>query len=336
MTQLVPDVLLLIFAELQDDPSSLYSCLLVNRSWCHLAVRILWRYFSREYQDPVSYKKVSLKRLFSTILLKEPILLENGTKLPSSKPLFNYLNFFTHISSTFVNDMVQTLIEEEDTKDLLEKEVYKIIFKNCNNVKKFHVNTKCLLCSFPNAKPFFSNLNSLEINLTLMNSTMLNELAFICNNISNLEIKLCNNNHNQSLVHFINAQTKLQSLCLNFGNRIERCMSLSNAIGEKATTLEKLTIKSSIRSISPKFLPSLKNLRYLIINNNDDSKFLKNNIRKEWEHYLSIAANLPKLEYFEVSNLEGKTVTLLIEKYIDTFSSISTTDDHKLIFQKYL
>jgi hypothetical protein len=43
MLQLNEDVLFLTFEELKDDKESLYSCLLVNRTWCEIAVPILWR-----------------------------------------------------------------------------------------------------------------------------------------------------------------------------------------------------------------------------------------------------------------------------------------------------
>jgi hypothetical protein len=37
------DILFLIFGELVYDKKSLYSCLLVNRTWCATAVQILWK-----------------------------------------------------------------------------------------------------------------------------------------------------------------------------------------------------------------------------------------------------------------------------------------------------
>ncbi|POG73620.1 hypothetical protein GLOIN_2v1583458 [Rhizophagus irregularis DAOM 181602=DAOM 197198] len=38
MVQLYADILLLIMLELQDDISSLHSCILVNRSWSRIAI----------------------------------------------------------------------------------------------------------------------------------------------------------------------------------------------------------------------------------------------------------------------------------------------------------
>ena len=51
MEKLNVDCLILIFNELRADNNSLYSCLLVNKEWCHLVVPILWE----EYPDYFNY-----------------------------------------------------------------------------------------------------------------------------------------------------------------------------------------------------------------------------------------------------------------------------------------
>jgi hypothetical protein len=43
MSQLPADCLNEIFEHLADDKFVIYSCLTVNRLWCEIAVRILWR-----------------------------------------------------------------------------------------------------------------------------------------------------------------------------------------------------------------------------------------------------------------------------------------------------
>ena len=43
MSKLNKDVLLLIFEELNSAKKHLYSCLLVNRTWCEITVPILWK-----------------------------------------------------------------------------------------------------------------------------------------------------------------------------------------------------------------------------------------------------------------------------------------------------
>src|SRR6266498_3504466 len=66
------DVLFLVFENLKNDIKSLYSCLLVNRTWCITAVPFLWKNPGRL---PEKYLKVvnnSSKKLFNIILLHLP------------------------------------------------------------------------------------------------------------------------------------------------------------------------------------------------------------------------------------------------------------------------
>src|SRR6266496_6334004 len=88
MSQLPSDCLNEIFVYLDDDKISLYSCLLVNRLWCEVAVRILWRsiwnYNKRTYNILISC-------LPNEILSKNGIITSTSTLKP---PLFNYVKLY--------------------------------------------------------------------------------------------------------------------------------------------------------------------------------------------------------------------------------------------------
>jgi hypothetical protein len=114
MTQLNEDCLKTIFNELQDDPYSLYSCILVNKFWCHIVMPILWR-------NPSPSNESSSLQLFNMIIYLLPassknFLFKNIPELPvlkfSNKPLFNYISFFSQIPSDLINDMAYKLIKE--------------------------------------------------------------------------------------------------------------------------------------------------------------------------------------------------------------------------------
>src|SRR6266542_913572 len=64
MLELVEDVLFLILDELQGDRKSLYSCILVNRTWCKITVPILWNNPGRNYLTDNAMNK-----LFNVIIL---------------------------------------------------------------------------------------------------------------------------------------------------------------------------------------------------------------------------------------------------------------------------
>ena len=80
MSQLIEDCLRIIFTELKNDSSSLYSCILVNRYWCRIAVPILWK-------NPYNFKNISRNKFYNTIINFLPtnskqILLDNNIELP--------------------------------------------------------------------------------------------------------------------------------------------------------------------------------------------------------------------------------------------------------------
>ena len=92
MLYLNDDVLLQIFDELENDKKSLYSCLLVNRAWCTIAVQILWK-------NPVQHNLTdnALNILLDVILLhlseeSRDILKNQGINnfvAGDQRPLFN-------------------------------------------------------------------------------------------------------------------------------------------------------------------------------------------------------------------------------------------------------
>ena len=64
MSQLPADCLNEIFEYLEDDKFTLYSCILVNRLWCEVSVRILWKnvynYNKRTYNTLISFLPPSI------------------------------------------------------------------------------------------------------------------------------------------------------------------------------------------------------------------------------------------------------------------------------------
>src|SRR5581483_12494321 len=101
MLKLNEDILLLILEELQDDSRSLYSCLLVNRTWCETTVSILWKIPGR-----ILLTEKSESILFNVILshLSEESrdnLRNQGINLFTEtyqSPLFNYISFWKHLN----------------------------------------------------------------------------------------------------------------------------------------------------------------------------------------------------------------------------------------------
>src|SRR5438045_9109126 len=113
---------------------TLFSCLLLNRTLCEIALPILWRNpwkFCRKTE--CVYK---LKRLYKTIISLLPadsklLLINNDINIfnPfSSKPLFNYISFFKTLNAIDIDNMI---------KDLTEFQKYTHIKFNPNNKELF-------------------------------------------------------------------------------------------------------------------------------------------------------------------------------------------------------
>src|SRR3954447_3017209 len=95
MSQLPADCLNEIFEYLEEDKATLRSCLLVNRLWCEVSVRILWRSI-RNYNTLISCLPNDSTEIFS----KNGIIISTLTSRP---PMFNYASFCKVLSISQVN-----------------------------------------------------------------------------------------------------------------------------------------------------------------------------------------------------------------------------------------
>ncbi|RGB34640.1 hypothetical protein C1646_668362 [Rhizophagus diaphanus] len=314
MDQVSADVLLIIFSELKDDIASLRSCILVDKFWCQLAMFVLWKYF---LFSPKFKNKETREKFYNTIahfLPNDPEgpLSKNNITLPLNKfskaPTFEYMLYFTRISSFMVSDMANFLINEEDhvyKQNILEEEIYKLIFDKCKNVNQFHFRTTKEICSYPNAKNFFSNLNNLKLSFEKVekveNNIILNilcELTKICKCIEELDIGYIRE-ESQDLALFIEDEEEEEIYPL-----------LSYVVAEKAAKLKNFILASYATLIDPRFLTSSVKLQSLEINN-DYSKINVN--WKYWESCLD-KASFPDLQYLVTSFLPSGIERLIIEK----------------------
>ncbi|RGB39567.1 hypothetical protein C1646_754292 [Rhizophagus diaphanus] len=317
MSHITEDCLKIIITELQYDLSSLYSCILVNRHWCRIAIPILWK-------NPSTLKGFSPSKLYNMIIFLLPksskkFLSDNipelsFTEISDYKPLFNYISFFTQISPDLISGVSKALVYdgnegykynvgERYKKYILDQEIYKLFINNCKGLKLFYWNTSHPLFKYKEATTCFSQLCTLKINLIFVTTANVFDIIQICQNIKHLEVTNCNK-YIEGLVDFINIQRNLQSLCIDFLFKEKlnfyRFRSLSKIIMKKASTLKKFTVRSFIRLISPEILTSLINLQHLeIISDKDFALILEGSTMEDWDKYLSIAS-FPNLQYLEI------------------------------------
>src|ERR1044072_2273267 len=104
MAQLSIDCLNEIFERLEDKVD-LSSCLLVNRLWCKISVRILWRTIQNHNTLIACLPDESKEFLHDNGLM---------TLTPTSKPpLFNYIGFIQTLSMGDIYENIQTLQDHD-------------------------------------------------------------------------------------------------------------------------------------------------------------------------------------------------------------------------------
>src|SRR6266536_2475359 len=125
--QLPVDCLNEIFEYLEDDKPTLHLCLLVNRLWCKISVRILWRniwnfnHCSFIPRRPLRVERSILSTLIACLpnesrelLYKNNIFISTPTSKP---PLFNYAAFCKVLSISDIYRIVNSdlLIRDRPT-----------------------------------------------------------------------------------------------------------------------------------------------------------------------------------------------------------------------------
>ena len=142
MSQLTADCLYEIFEYLENENETLRSCLLVNRSWCEIAVRILW-------SDVHDYCSLNIRTLISCLPNEsKEILHKNGIPIltPTSKPpMFNYASFCKVLSISRVNYKIKKLLKNQQSipyehinsrVNIVEHELHKLFMNQISSLKK--------------------------------------------------------------------------------------------------------------------------------------------------------------------------------------------------------
>ncbi|KAF0532160.1 hypothetical protein F8M41_011436 [Gigaspora margarita] len=104
-TKLDIDCLVIILEFLQDSPSSLFSCALVNRSWCKNSLPILWRNPWHDSIidsiDPIRRRRLLISKFIATLpTSSKSILIKNKIILPPPiiNPIFDYSVFIRYLN----------------------------------------------------------------------------------------------------------------------------------------------------------------------------------------------------------------------------------------------
>ncbi|CAB4373746.1 uncharacterized protein OCT59_001259 [Rhizophagus irregularis] len=231
--QLPSDCLNEIFECLEEDTLTLHSCLLTNRLWCGISVRILWRNIwdfnkSSYQQNPFRIDSSILSILYACLPNESKELLQkNGIFISTptaKKPLFNYVAFCRVLSvrdicrivdNAFKHKPPHNSLSLEDRNYLVINEIIKMFEKQIYSLKKlfYYNNHYHINYSFPYF-PGIRNLSELHCSSNLP-SNFFYQLAQLCHNIQTLSIDFHNYEALNELKEFISLQDNLKSLTLS-------------------------------------------------------------------------------------------------------------------------
>ncbi|PKY37570.1 hypothetical protein RhiirA4_536547 [Rhizophagus irregularis] len=270
--QLPADCLSEIFDYLENDKITLYSCLLVNRLWCEIAVRILWK---DVFCSSTPCPRVVLS-LLSPIIACLPneskdLLYKNGIFFKTSTwkpPLFNYASYCKILSINKIDQMIQNAFLQNlnSDKELILQEILKVLMSQISSLKSLDY-SKCpmnvKLINFPGAKDCLMNLTE----LSCCSTDKYSELSPICHNIQSLTVEFGDFISN-GLKDLISLQHNLKNVTLIYSyisllNRTSGMEIITSSLSNFSLTLTRLKIIEYCIPLS--FISCFINLQELIL-----------------------------------------------------------------------
>ncbi|GBC52772.2 hypothetical protein GLOIN_2v1784405 [Rhizophagus irregularis DAOM 181602=DAOM 197198] len=263
--QLPVDCLNEIFEHLEIDRSTLHSCLLVNRLWCEISVRILWRNaldFNLYFKRPSNIYSI-LRALIACLPNESKILLYNNDNngIFISKPfLFNYASFCKTLSIPEISIMIDGFFK--NSKILVANEIIKMFANQISSLKKLTYYHDCcnLNISFPHF-PGARDLSELCCSSDLP-PDFFYQLSQICHNLQSISVNFHTSSVINELKDLISSQNNLKDLDLSAFHG-GSWTDIVPAITKHSHTITKLKLWSDYHITSFSFISSFSNLQEL-------------------------------------------------------------------------
>jgi hypothetical protein len=281
MSQLPADCLYEILKYLEDDKFTLNSCILVNRFWCEVSVRIFWR-------NVWNYSISNFKTLIAClpneskeVLNKYKIII----KIPASNsPTFNYASFCKVLSIEQVYNKINLLLKRSipsqnsnnirNMAPILVQEILKLFIKQVPSLKKLEIlsfwqwqSPPIHFIFYPGAKDFFKNLSELHCSSNI-SPEFFYQLSQICYNIESFTIE-ARRIFSKELVNLIFVQKNIKyfDIMLGYGLTGNELFNIIPSLMEKLpNTLIKLKIYGNQHHYtSLSFIVNLINLQELVL-----------------------------------------------------------------------
>ena len=297
---LIADCLNEIFENLEEDKPTLYSCLLVNRLWCKVSVRILWRdiwrfKYSFSYDRQTQVELLILCTLIACLPSESKELLEENeisAKTPTSKPsLFNYPSFCKALSIHEIGQMVDTSFKEvyiksyrlKDGNILVAEEIVKMFMNQISSITKLsyklrngymsHIPVpKNIPISISREANCLTDLSELRCTSDIC-SEFFHQLSRICHNLQLLSICIYNDKVSTELKEFITSQNNLKSLSLSIynGNYFHDRSGFISALTKHSNTLTTLCLFVDRDYLPLSFISTFSNLQKIVLSYSENT-----------------------------------------------------------------
>ncbi|CAG8733311.1 22034_t:CDS:2 [Rhizophagus irregularis] len=313
MVYLINDVLYSIFEELRNDKKSLYSCLLVDRTWCVVAVPILWKNPTRTDNPNYYLSEKVVCALFNVIYSHLPVELREYDIETYQHPSFNYINFWRHLDFDHLNCIIERKLIGTSNDSIVSNIRNEMLKLFINRDTKFthlsiYINYDCQLYQISGTEHCFSELESFCYTGN-SDQSILEGLAKICKSIKKLVFDIIRYpTDNSGFIKLIEVQKNLNDVCIfhiydgdDPNNSFYK--TLEEILIKHANTLKYLRIdwKPITRFLS--YLVNLLSLEiripHLVYYNEPD------NLKNLSFPNLRILKNCPNLEYLKLSLLSN-------------------------------
>ncbi|RIA80052.1 hypothetical protein C1645_839388 [Glomus cerebriforme] len=269
-SKLSTDCLHEIIAYLEEDKVALHSCLLVNRLWCRISVRILWRNIWSIYEYTITFKhgKRMATAILSTLISCIPneskeILHNNKIFIPTptpNPPLFNYASFCKVLSINGIYKIISISLQFFKNKIfIILKEMIKMFNNQISSIKSLiYYDYYDMIIPFPYLPDYYKNLLELRCNSNI-NSEFFYKLSQTCHNLKSLTIEFDNNVSNV-IKDLISLQKNLKNLNL-FVYENNGWINLLPFLSKHSNTVTKLHFYGNNYTLSLSFVASFLNLK---------------------------------------------------------------------------
>jgi hypothetical protein len=242
-----------IIQYLRNDFSTLHSCILVNRLWCHLTIPLLWEDpFSLEYPKNYRYIEVYLHNLSDNNKTQLNVYGISNDLFPSNT-LFNYPSFIQHFDTSKISDSIEKWVatiriskyfKQINYKKLIYRLLFQIFIENEVNVHTFKVKVMTFsnidfeyfndITDFVTQNPnLIFNIRNLTLHFDLTNRKLIPKLMIFlysnCNSILSLYFtfpSLCGQSIEKHLSKLIDSQQNLKKITLGLNENLPLYHSL--------------------------------------------------------------------------------------------------------------